>query len=338
MNALNKIESAQTPVLEATGISKTFTVGARLTREGVRQLKAVNDVHLSVSRGEVVGVVGESGCGKSTLGRCLLRLTDFDAGKLLFEGQDISRMGTAELRPLRPRMQMVFQDPSASLNPRRRIGDILAEPMRVHRNARGERYDAAAIRARQEELLDLVGLSPDHLSRFPHEFSGGQRQRIGIARALVLNPSLLVADEPVSALDVSIQAQVVNLLLDLQERLGIASVFISHDLSVIRQIAGRIVVMYLGSVVEEGPTETIFAHPAHPYTAALLSSVPVPRGRGRKRERVILAGDVPSPLNIQPGCSFRSRCPIAQPRCAAERPALQATGAATRVACHFPEA
>ena len=324
------------PLLEAENLSKHFKIGGRFHPNGVQVLRAVDDVSLTVERGETLGLVGESGCGKSTLGRCLMRLYDVSGGTVRFEGQDITRRSLKALRPLRPRMQMVFQDPYASLNPRRRVADLIAEPLRVHPKADGRHRSSAEIRTRLEELMDLVGLSTDHLQRFPHEFSGGQRQRIGIARALALEPSLIVADESVSALDVSVQAQVINLFMDLQDRLGITYLFIAHDLSVVRQISTRTAVMYLGSVVETGPTETLFQHPAHPYTDALISAVPVAHAGERRRERIILRGDVPSPLNPPSGCRFHTRCPKMQDRCKSEKPLLRDVGDGRIAACHFP--
>ena len=319
-----------TPLIEAVGVTKHFRLGGAFSSGGRQTVHALDGVSLAVSRGETLGLVGESGCGKSTLGRCLLRLYDLTAGQVRFEDVDISRLPERSLRRLRPRMQMVFQDPYASLNPRRRVRDLLAEPMRVHTD-----WDGARIAERSRELMDLVSLPASYLDRYPHEFSGGQRQRIGIARALTLEPSLVVADEPVSALDVSVQAQIVNLLMDLQERMGLTYVFIAHDLSVVRQIAGRTAVMYLGVIVELGPTETIFAEPAHWYTDALISAVPVPAAR-RTRARVTLEGEVPSPLSPPSGCRFHTRCPRAEPRCASEVPALRPLDEARSVACHFP--
>ena len=325
------------PLLVAQGVTKHFAVGGRLRRGGRQVVHALDDVSLEVRRGETLGLVGESGCGKSTLGRCLVRLYDVTAGEIRFEGRDITHAGRRALRPVRTRMQMVFQDPYASLNPRRRVGDLVAEPLRVHPRADGRRRGAAEIRARLAELMDLVGLQQDHLQRFPHEFSGGQRQRIGIARALALEPSLVVADEPVSALDVSVQAQVVNLLMDLQERLALTYVFIAHDLSVVRQIATRTAVMYLGSIVEIGDTETVFHRPAHPYTGALIAAVPVADPDVvAHRHRVPLHGEVPSPTAPPPGCRFHPRCPKAQVRCREERPVLRALGDGRTAACHFP--
>jgi len=325
-----------TPILEAVKLSKHFKLGGRFQAQGIQVLRAVDDVSLTVERGETLGLVGESGCGKSTLGRCLMRLYDVSGGTIRFEGQDITRTTLKALRPLRPRMQMVFQDPYASLNPRRRIADLIAEPLRVHARADGRRRGGAEIQARLEELMDLVGLSTDHLQRFPHEFSGGQRQRIGIARALALEPSLIVADESVSALDVSVQAQIINLFMDLQDRLGITYLFIAHDLSVVRQISTRTAVMYLGSVVETGPTDTLFRHPAHPYTEALMSAVPVAHAGEARRERIILRGDVPSPLRPPPGCRFHTRCPKVGDRCRSERPLLRDVGDGRIAACHYP--
>ena len=311
------------PLLEAEHLSKTYPVGGGLLGRRSQRLRALDDVSVAVMAGETLGIVGESGCGKSTLGRALLRLHDVDTGTIRFEGRDITRLGDAALRPIRARMQMVFQDPYASLNPRRRVRALLAEPLRVH--------GRSGIDARIRELIETVGLAPHHLDRYPHEFSGGQRQRIGIARALALAPRVIVADEPVSALDVSVQAQIVNLFADLRERLGLAYVFIAHDLSVVRQISDRVAVMYLGAVVETGPAETVLHRPAHPYTLALLSAVP-----GTGRTRIVLQGDPPSPIAPPSGCRFRTRCPKALPLCAEERPPLASIGQAHDVACHFP--
>jgi peptide/nickel transport system ATP-binding protein len=320
------------PLLEAIEVSKRFEVDSRFSAQGRRIVHAVDGVSLKVMPGETVGLVGESGCGKSTLGRCMVRLYDISSGKLHFRGEDITRKRPREMRPIRRELQMVFQDPYASLNPRRRVRDLIAEPLRVHLNP-----SEAAIRDRVAELLELVGLQPDHAQRFPHEFSGGQRQRIGIARAIALEPKLIIADEPVSALDVSVQAQIVNLLADLQERLKLTYVFIAHDLSVVRQVSTRIAVMYLGSIVELGRAENIFASPAHPYTQALLSAVPVPDVSGAtNRKRIILPGDVPSPIDPPAGCRFHPRCPMAQERCRVERPLLVQRTDEREVACHFP--
>jgi peptide/nickel transport system ATP-binding protein len=318
--------------MRARGISKQFRVGNSIIPGGNKIVHAVDAVSLDVWRGETLGLVGESGCGKSTLGRCLVRLYEITDGKLEFEGIDISTAGTRQLRPIRGRMQMVFQDPYSSLNPRRRIADLLAEPLKVH----GKRTNKE-IRERVAELMRIVELSPDHLNRFPHEFSGGQRQRIGIARALALEPSLIIADEPVSALDVSIQAQIVNLFADLQERLGLTYVFIAHDLSVVRQVSTRTAVMYLGSIVESGPTEEIFRSPRHPYSEALISAVPVADlDRAGQRQRIVLQGDVPSPINPPSGCRFHPRCRYATERCRVERPKLLPIEDNRLVACHHP--
>jgi len=320
------------PLLETRNLTKQFVIGNRFTAQGLRTVHAVDNVSLKILPGETVGLVGESGCGKSTLGRCMTRLYDVTGGELYFEGIDITNKTLHQMRPLRRRMQMVFQDPYASLNPRRRVRDLIAEPLRVHM-----RFSEAEIRDRVRKLLDVVGLSPDHMDRFPHEFSGGQRQRIGIARAIALEPSLIVADEPVSALDVSVQAQIVNLLADLQERLSLTYVFIAHDLSVVRQVSTRIAVMYLGSIVELGSAGDIFAKPSHPYTQALISAVPQPDLRkAGERKRIVLTGDVPSPINPPQGCRFHPRCPYATDRCRQERPVLTAHGGTRSVACHYP--
>jgi len=317
-------------LLKVTGLTKSFHVGSRFAAGGRQTIQALSDISFEVYAGETLGLVGESGCGKSTLGRCLLKLYTPDSGSLLFKGHELTKMSERALRPLRADMQMVFQDPSASLNPRRRVGDLIAEPLRVHKFG-----DAAAIAARLDALMQLVGLAPEYLQRFPHEFSGGQRQRIGIARAIALSPSLIIADEPVSALDVSIQAQIVNLLADLQAQFDLTYIFIAHDLAVVRQIASRVAVMYLGTIVEIGETDTVMHSPAHPYTAALISAVPEPDFAAR-RQRTVLQGEPPSPASPPSGCRFHTRCPNAQPRCGQERPKLRAWGEGREVACHFP--
>jgi peptide/nickel transport system ATP-binding protein len=316
------------PLLNAVNLSKHYRVGTWLG--GRVTVRALGSVSLSVWPGETLGLVGESGCGKSTFARCVLRLTDVTAGQVRFDGIDITHQSQRALRPLRRQMQMVFQDPTASLNPRRRAGDLIAEPLRVH-----GRRSRADIRARLAELMHLVGLHPDHLGRFPHEFSGGQRQRIGIARALALAPRLIVADEPVSALDVSIQAQIVNLFMDLQERLGLTYVFISHDLRIVRQVSTRMAVMYRGAIVELGPTEAIFRAPAHPYTATLMASVPQANADARLPEQPP-AGEGAIATPPGEGCRFQPRCPVARDRCRAAAPPLRDIGAGRVVACHFP--
>ena len=292
-------------------------------------VRAVDGVSLDVKRGETLGLVGESGCGKSTLGRVLLRLIEPDSGDIRFDGRDVRALDATALRHLRAEMQMVFQDPYASLNPRMTIGDALAEPLALHGFG-----DAAARRARVAELLRTVGLRGRHARRYPHEFSGGQRQRIGIARALAANPKLLVCDEPVSALDVSIQAQIINLLQALKGRFGLSLLFVAHDLAVVRHVADRIAVMYLGKIVETAPGAALFDAPRHPYTRALLAAVPIPDPAAR-RQRAILSGEVPSPLAPPPGCRFHTRCPFAEDRCREEEPGLADAGDGHATACHF---
>jgi oligopeptide transport system ATP-binding protein len=294
-------------------------------------VRAVDGVNLAIARGETLGLVGESGCGKSTVGRAILHLLRPTEGRIVFDGQDIAGLTGEALQRFRRRVQLIFQDPYASLNPRMSVGEVLAEPVRLHGLRQG-----AAVKDRVRELLGLVGLSPAHAGRYPHEFSGGQRQRIGIARALACEPDLIVCDEPVSALDVSIQAQVVNLLQDLQERLGLTYLFIAHGLNVIKHIASRVAVMYMGRIVELGDKRDVYASPRHPYTRALLSAVPVPNPAiERRRTRIILQGDVPSPLDPPPGCRFSTRCPIAEDHCRAAEPALAADAATGHAAACF---
>jgi oligopeptide transport system ATP-binding protein len=289
-------------------------------------------VDFAIRRGETLGLVGESGCGKTTTGRCVLRLEKPTGGRIRFEGKDITGMGEGELRSVRRRMQVIFQDPYASLNPRMSIGDIIAEPLKVH----GIVPDKAKREARVKELLSQVGLLPQHASRFPHQLSGGQRQRVGIARALAMEPSLIVCDDPVSALDVSIQAQIINLLEDLQRNLGLTYLFIAHDLSVVRHISDRVAVMYLGRIVELADRNALYEDPLHPYTKALLSAVPIPDPRlEAKRERMVLRGEVPSPLNPPAGCVFHPRCPVAVDRCSAEIPPLREIKPGHWAACHL---
>jgi oligopeptide transport system ATP-binding protein len=321
------------PLLEAEHVVKYFPIkrGILIQREFAR-VHAVDDVSLTIRKGETIGLVGESGCGKSTLGRCFVRLFPITGGKILFDGQDISELSRRGMRPLRRELQIVFQDPYASLNPRKRVGQIIGAPLEIH--GIGDRRE----RKRQvQQLLEKVGLSPEHYNRYPHEFSGGQRQRIGVARALALQPKLIIADEPVSALDVSIQAQVVNLLSDLQEEFDLTYVFIAHDLGVVRHVSDRIAVMYLGKIVEISPAEELYERPIMPYTEALLSAVPIPDPReSAARERIVLEGDVPSPINPPSGCRFHPRCRYATDVCQQIEPPLTDYGNGHLAACHHP--
>ena len=299
----------------------------------VAAVKAVDGVTFTVREGETIGVVGESGCGKSTMARCIMRLLDPTGGRLVFRGRDITRLSRAEMRPIRREMMMIFQDPYASLNARKRVGFIVAEALQVHKLG-----TEAEIKRRVQELLEVVGLNPEHYNRFPHEFSGGQRQRIGIARALAVNPKLIVCDEPVSALDVSVQAQILNLLKDLQREFGLTYIFIAHDLNVVRHISDRVIVMYLGKIAEEARREQLYAAPKHPYTGALLSAVPIPNPElGRARKQIVLEGDVPSPINPPEGCNFHPRCPrFREGHCDIEPPPLYPFGDGQVAACHYP--
>jgi oligopeptide/dipeptide ABC transporter ATP-binding protein len=311
-------------LIEVRNLKKFFSIGDNT-------LKAVNDISFEIKRGETLGVVGESGCGKSTAGRTLLRLYDATAGDVLFEGKSIMNLNNQEMKAMRRNMQMIFQDPYASLNPRMTVGDIIGEALDIHGLATGQKR-----KERIQELLSLVSLNPEHMNRFPHEFSGGQRQRIGIARALAVEPKFIVCDEPISALDVSVQAQVVNLLEQLQEKMGLTYMFIAHDLSMVKYISDRVAVMYLGKMVELADSEALYEKPLHPYTQALLSAIPIPDPEiERNRERIVLEGDVPSPMNPPSGCHFRTRCPKAMPECAASEPVWKEIEKGHFAACHL---
>ncbi len=325
--------SPATPLVQVRNLVKHFplTSGIIFQRQ-IGAVKAVDDVTFDVMRGETLGIVGETGCGKSTTARLIVRLLEPTAGELHFDGEDITAIKGSDLKALRREMQIIFQDPYSSLNPRKTVGSIIAEPFVVHGQLKGE----GKRKKRVQELMDTVGLNPEHYNRYPHEFSGGQRQRIGVARAIALEPKLLVADEPVSALDVSIQAQVLNLLRGLQREMGLTVIFIAHDLSVVRHMCDRVAVMYLGKIVELASNDALYGFPRHPYTGALLSAVPVPDPAGGRRERQLLSGDVPSPANPPSACRFHTRCPKAQALCSQEEPPLEDKGGGTVAACHFP--
>jgi peptide/nickel transport system ATP-binding protein/oligopeptide transport system ATP-binding protein len=320
------------PLVEVENLTKHFPVRQGVFSRTKGVVHAVEGVNLTVNRGETLGIVGESGCGKSTTARLIVRLLDPTAGTIRFDGEDITHRGQRALRPTRREMQIIFQDPYSSLNPRKSVGQIIAEPFAIHHTEKGRKQ-------RVQELLNRVGLSPEHYNRYPHEFSGGQRQRIGIARALALQPKLIICDEPVSALDVSVQAQILNLLKSLQDEFDLTYVFISHDLSVIRQVSDRIAVMYLGRIVEIGSSELLYEHPRHPYTAALLSAVPRPETNGNSaaRQRIVLSGDVPSPVHPPHACIFHPRCPRFQEgHCDVEEPQLRRFDGDQEAACHYP--
>ncbi len=323
-------------LLRVENLVKYFPVqSSSLFRRQRDYVHAVDGVSLEVRRGQTIGLVGETGCGKSTLARCIMRLYGVTSGRIVFDGQDITSLSARRMRPFRRQMQMIFQDPYGSLNPRRRVGSIIGDPLAIHKTATGQER-----KRRVQELMELVGLNPEHYNRFPAEFSGGQRQRIGVARALAFRPKLILCDEPVSALDVSIQAQIINLLADLQSELGLTYIFIAHDLSVVRHVSDAVAVMYLGQIGELAPSEELWSHPRHPYTDALLSAVPIPDpDRSAERERIILVGDVPSPVAPPSGCRFHPRCPKAAPNCVTDVPVLQprlADGPAHLAACHYP--
>ena len=332
-DALEEPAAVAEPLVHVRGLVKHFPITRGIIfRRKIGAVRAVDGISFEVRHGETLGIVGETGCGKSTTAKLVMRLLEPTAGEIEFAGADITRIKGAKLKAVRREVQMIFQDPYSSLNPRKTIGSIIGEPFAIHRleTDRGERRRAV------QGLMEMVGLNPEHFNRYPHEFSGGQRQRIGVARALALNPKLLIADEPVSALDVSIQAQVLNLLREMQHRLGLTLVFIAHDLSVVRHMCDRVAVMYLGKIVEIGPNEALYDFPRHPYTGALLAAVPVADPSRHGDQRTLLSGDVPSPANPPSGCRFHTRCPKAEERCSIEEPQLENKGSDTQVACHFP--
>ncbi|MDN3954962.1 ABC transporter ATP-binding protein [Sporolactobacillus laevolacticus] len=323
------LSEQEKPLLQVKNLKKYYPIKKGVISRTVGYVKAVDDVSFDIYPGETVGLVGESGCGKSTTGRSLVRLEDPTAGQVIFQGKDLAKISNKEMRKLRTELQIIFQDPYSSLNPRKRIGDLLAEPLIAHKLATRSEADKKV-----NEILEIVGLSKQYKNRYPHEFSGGQRQRIGIARALMLHPKLIICDEPVSALDVSIQAQVLNLLKDLQKELKLTYVFIAHGLGAVKYISDRICVMYLGRVMEFATTKEIFEHPLHPYTEILLNAYPIPNPHMRDRKQIVVEGDVPSPANPPKGCVFHTRCPFAKDICKEKVPTL--TGKGHTVACHFP--
>jgi oligopeptide transport system ATP-binding protein len=329
---LTKAWTPADPLVSVQGLKTWFPVSSGVLQRTVAHVHAVDGVDLDIKKGETLGLVGESGCGKSTLGRTIIRMLEPTAGKVFFKGEDLGRLSGSAMRRKRREMAMIFQDPFASLDPRQTVGDIVGEPLDIHHLARGKQRQE-----RIQELLRVVGMNPNFTNRYPHEFSGGQRQRIGIARALAVEPSFIVCDEPISALDVSIQAQIINLLEKLQEQFDLTYLFIAHDLSVVKHISDRIAVMYLGKVMEIAPASELYRRPRHPYTGSLISAIPIPDPAiERRRERVILQGDVASPVNPPSGCRFRTRCPRARPHCAEEEPPLEEFGGAHRAACFYP--
>jgi oligopeptide/dipeptide ABC transporter ATP-binding protein len=336
MAAAAPVERGSDDLVVVRNLKKYFPVTRGIVfQKEIAAVKAVDDVSFTVRRGETLGVVGESGCGKSTMARCIMKLLEPSGGEILYDGRDITHLSRAEMRPIRREMMMIFQDPYASLNARKRVGFIVSEALEVHGIG-----TPAERKRRVQELLEIVGLNPEHYNRFPHEFSGGQRQRIGIARALAVNPKLIVCDEPVSALDVSVQAQILNLLKDLQQEFGLTYIFIAHDLNVVRHISDRVMVMYLGKVAEVGDRNALYTEPKHPYTGALLSAVPIPNPQlGRSRQAIVLEGDVPNPINPPSACVFHPRCPrFREGHCDVETPALRPIGASAdhAVSCHYP--